>query len=280
MFKNFLIMSLTAIMSGSGCLPFVPVIQQENYNQEEYYCDTNFSGYGTAPVTHNVTVTYDSLTKTYTNIDILLPNYSSAYGTNGCTPTAGNVVTTYYDYYYPNLLPDYDPTYTYNNKIYWQTQNETTNNMQVELYNLMGTNTEAAGTSVAQFKTGMTSYYNSHGYNISYNNVTNSITSANAINWFNQEKPIILFLTSYDFYPITGFNQGENETTMIGYTETAGHAVVACAYFEYTYYTNNEVTRLDRWLYVVFGNGNYGYLTINDTSYIEEAYTFDISART
>ena len=36
MFKNFLIMSLTAIMSGSGCLPFLPLTQKENSNQEKY----------------------------------------------------------------------------------------------------------------------------------------------------------------------------------------------------------------------------------------------------
>ena len=132
MFKNFLIMSLTAIMSGSGCLPFIPVIQDKNCNQEKYYCSTNYNGYGTDPVTHNVTITYDTFTRTYTNIDILVPNYSAVHGINACTPTAGNIITVYYDYYYPNLLADYDPTYTYNNKIYWQAANTITANNQIE----------------------------------------------------------------------------------------------------------------------------------------------------
>lgn len=276
MFKNFLIMSLTAIFSGSGCLPFIPTTPQESNTQ--YYC-SSYSGYGTQVESHQEEFTYDSYTKTYTNIDTLVPKYSSSYGINGCTPTAGCIITAYYDSLYPNILPNYDPYVIYNNKVYWQAQNDTINNMQVELYNLMGTNTESAGTSVAQFKSGMTSYYNSKGYNITYNNVSSSITPTNAINWFTQEKPVILFLTSYDFYPSASFYIYDNNAVILGQRETAGHAVVACAYFEYTFYTDNEISRLDKWLYVSFGNGNYGYLSINNTSYIEEAYTFDISVR-
>ena len=276
MFKNFLIMSLTAIFSGCGCLPFIP---QKQENTTQYYC-SSYSGYGTSVENHVEEFTYDSYTRTNTNIDTLIPNYSSSHGTNGCTPTAGCIVTAYYDSLYSNLLPNYDPYYTYNNRVYWQIQNDTINAMQVELYNLMGTNTESAGTSVAQFKTGMTSYYNTRGYNITYNNVSSSITSTNVINWFTQEKPIILFLTSYDFYPVMNFNITNTGASILGLRETVGHAVVACAYYEYTFYTNNQISRLDKWLYVAFGDGNYGFLSINDTSYIHEAYTFDISVRT
>ena len=277
MFKNFLIMSLTAIFSSCGCLPFIPNTPQEN--KTIYYC-SSYSGYGTSVENHTEEFTYDSYTMTYTNIDTLVPNYFSSYSTNGCTPTAGCIVTAYYDSLYPNLLPNYEPYYVYNNKVYWQSQNDTINNMQIELFNLMGTNTESPGTSVAQFKTGMTSYYNTKGYNISYNNVSSLITPTNAINWFTQEKPIILFLTSFDFYPSGCFYINSTNAHIVGQRETAGHAVVACAYFEYTFYTNNEISRLDKWLYVAFGNGEYGYLSINDTSYIQEAYTFDISVRT
>ena len=276
MFKNFFTMLITAFLGSSGCLPFMPV--KTNLYQDSYYCDT-YSGYGTQAETHEVTITYDSYTMSYTNIDILCPNYSAIYGINACVPTAASIVTTYYDYYYPNILPNYTPTYTYNNKLYWQGQGSTVSDMQEDLYNLMGTNTIQAGTSVSQFKTGMTTYFNNAGYNIAYNNVTSSITSTNVINWFNQEKPIMLFLTSYDYYPNDCFYVYENETNMMGYIKSVGHAVVAFAYFEYTYYNNNVAFQTDKWLYVVFGDSSMGYLKINDTSYIQEAYTFDISER-
>ena len=266
---------MSAIFSLSGMLPFVPTIS--NVSDEQYYCDDTYSGYGTNAEEFYETLTYDSYTSSLTKIDILCPNYHSSYGTNACTPTAGSIVTTYYDYYYPNLLPNYDPTYTYNNKLYWQPQNSTVNAMQQSLYNLMGTNTEAAGTSVAQFKAGMTSYYNTQGYSISYNNVTNSLTSSNVINYFNQEKPIILFLTSYEYFPSSCHNFGSNQMSMLGYRKTVGHAVVAFAYVEYDFYTNNEIFRTDKYLYVVFGDDTIGYLSINDTSYIQEAYTFNVA---
>jgi len=279
MFKNFFTMLITALISSSGCLPFMPIETKENNYQDSYYCDV-YSDYGTAAESHDVTITYDSYTMSYTNIDILCPSYSSSHGINGCTPTAGSIITTYYDYYYPNLLPNYEPTYTYNNKVYWKGQTTTVNDMQEELYNLMGTNTIEPGTSVAQFKTGMTSYFNSAGYNISYNNVSSSITPNNAINWFNQEKPVILFLTSYDYYPASCFYVYDTEANLMGLRKTVGHAVVAYAYFEYTFYNDNVAFQTDKWLYVAFGDSTTGYLKINDTSYIQEAYTFDISERT
>ena len=69
MFKNFLIMSLTAIFSGSGCLPFVPIKPQENNTQ--YYC-SSYSGYGTSVENHIEEFTYDSYTMTNTKIDTLV----------------------------------------------------------------------------------------------------------------------------------------------------------------------------------------------------------------
>ena len=114
MFKNFLIMSLTAMLSGSGCLPFVPEMQPAN---QEHYYSSSYSGYGTSVENHVVEFTYDSYTVSYTNIDTLVPNYYSSYGTNGCTPTAGCIVTCYYDSIYTNLIPNYEPYQIYNNKV-------------------------------------------------------------------------------------------------------------------------------------------------------------------
>lgn len=277
MFKNFFTMLLTAVMGGSGCLPFMPIISKDTPKQESYYCDTSYSGYGTQPESHTETIEYDSYTLTLANVDILCPNYSAVYGTNACAPTAGSVITTYYDYYFPNLLPDYEPTYIYDNTLYWKTQNATVSDMQEELYNLMGTNTIEPGTSVSQFKSGITSYFNTAGYNVSFNNVSSSITTANVTNWFNQEKPIVLFLTSYDYYPAVNFVVNDTQTTMLGLRKNVGHVVVAYAYFEYTYYNDNEAFQTDKWLYVVFGNSSIGFLKMDNTSYIQEAYTFNVS---
>ena len=79
------------------------------------------------------------------------------------------------------------------------------------------------------------------------------LTLNSYLHWFNQEKPIILFLTSYDYYPAMNFNVTDTQTTMLGYTKTVGHAVVACAYVEYTYYLSGSAFQTDKWLYVVFG---------------------------
>lgn len=275
MFKNFFILALSAIMGTGGCLPFAPII--ETKEQEKYYCDVNFSGQGSGEESFDELITFDTYSVSLTTTDILCPCYGSSYGTNGCTPTAGSIMVAYYDYYYPNLLPDYNPTYTYDGNLYWEPQNSTITNMQIDLFNRMGTNTIQPGTSVAQFKTGMTSYFNSQGYSISYNNVSSSITPTNVVNYFNQEKPIILFLTSYEYFPDDSIFMTENSMDMLGYRKTVGHAVVAFGYVEYLFYTDNALTRTDKYLYVIFGDSTMGYLSINSTSYIQEAYTFTIT---
>lgn len=278
MFKIFFIYTLTAIMGSSGCLPFVPAIS--SLAQENYYCDTttysNYAGLGTAE-SHIETITYDSMDYEFIYTDILIPPYGSCYGTNGCAPTAGSIAVTYYDYYYTNLIPNYEPTYVSDGVVTFKQQNTTIAAMQENLYNLMGTNTEAPGTSVAQFKTGMTSYFNTQGYNIGYNNVTNNINETYVKNLFNQEQIILLFLTSYDYYPDDGTDMGETEMSMLGYRKTAGHVVVAFAYVEFMFYNDNTLFRSDKYLYVAFGDSSRGYLPISNTSYIEEAYTLNIT---
>lgn len=273
MVKNFFIYTLTAVFGSTGCLPFVPIVESAS---ELYYSDTSYGSGGSA-VSHTETITYDSFDYNLINVDILVPEYGSAYGTNGCAPTAGSIAVAYYDYYNANLLPNYEPTYSYGDEVYWKTQNSTINTMQTELYNLMGTNTEADGTSVAQFKSGMTSYFNTQGYNISYNNVTSSINTTNVINLFNQEKIILLFLNSYDYYPDIGTTMGDTQMTMLGYQNNAGHVVVAFAYIAFNYYDNNTLFRTDEYLYVAFGDDTRGYISLEDTSYIQEAYTLNIT---
>ena len=278
MFKNFFILALTSVCGSMGVLPFTPMKVQEPIKQEQYY-SSSYSGTGAGDETFTITINYDSIDDSnYTNVDYLCPSYSLIIGSNGCAPTAGSIVTSYYDLTYPNLLPNYEPIITYNNRVYWKTLDDTTGTMQETLYNYMGTNTEATGTSTTQFKNGMTRYYNEKGYNISYNNVVNSLTPANVITYLNQNKPIVLFITSYDYYSELGLNYDDTEMSMVCRRNTAGHTVVVCGYQQFKFYQNGVNFRTDNYAYVCFGDSSSGFLSLDDTSYIQEAYTFNITS--
>lgn len=252
------------------CSTIIPV------NTDSYYCD-DYSGFGTGGVTHTEVINYDSYTMTDVHLDNLFPIYMSSYGTNACASTAGSMLVTYHDITYTNLLPNYNPGSIVNGTYKYRTQNSTINNLMIELYNLMGTNTINPGTSVNQFKSGLSTYYSNHNYNISFTKLSNNLDSNTVTTYLEQEKPLILFLNSYDYYVGFGVTISDTSMTMEGIYKEVGHVVVAYGYRVYNFYEDGNLFRTDRYLIVSFGDGTTGYLSTNDTSYIDEVYVTSVN---
>ena len=211
------------------------------------------------------------------HLDNLFPIYMSSYGTNACASTAGSMLVTYHDITYTNLLPNYNPGSIVNGTYKYRTQNSTINNLMVEMYNLMGTNTINPGTSVNQFKSGLSTYYSNHNYNISFTKLSNNLDSNTVTTYLEQEKPLILFLNSYDYYVGFGVTISDTSMTMDGVYKEVGHVVVAYGYRVYNFYEDGNLFRTDRYLIVSFGDGTTGYLSTNDTSYIDEVYVTSVN---
>lgn len=264
---SFIFAFLTVLMAS-----FIPTEQ----NNDNYYCDS-YSNSGTGGISHTVTINFDSYTMTDVHLDNLFPIYMSSYGTNACASTAGSMLIAYHDVNYTNLLPNYTPGSIKNGIYRFRSQNSTINNLMVEMYNLMGTNTINPGTSVNQFKSGLSSYYSNHNYNISFTKLANSLDTNMVTNYLEQEKPIILFLNSYDYYATSGININDSCMTLIGYQKEVGHVVIAYGYRVYNFYQNGNLFRTDRYLVVSFGDGTTGYLSTNDTSYVDEVYVTSVS---
>lgn len=252
------------------CSTIIPI------NTESYYCD-DYSGFGTGGVSHTEVINYDSYTMTDVHLDNLFPIYMSSYGTNACASTAGSMLVAYHDVNYTNLLPDYTPGSIKNGVYRFRSQNSTINNLMVEMYNLMGTNTVNPGTSVSQFMSGLSSYYTNHNYTISFTKLSNDLDSNTVTNYLEQEKPIILFLNSYDYYDSVGVSISDTTMRMVGYQKDVGHVVVAYGYRVYNFYQNGNLFRTDKYLIVSFGDGSTGYLSTNDTSYVDEVYVTSVS---
>ena len=116
----------------------------------------------------------------------------------------------------------------------------------------MGTNTNGAGTSVSQFKNGMKSYINKHGYSVSFQS-----------------------LMAWGKFT---FSSGDNYE-ILSYEATNGnHAVAGFGCLEVEYTLADNTIRTDKYVHCSLGVGLYlnGYVNINMVK-INDALAITIS---
>lgn len=247
--------------------------QQDNI---KYYCDTYFAESGTTYTEVEETIQFDSYEVSETYLTNGYPNYENVTQLNSCAPMAGTLLLGYYDSTYTDIIEDFQSSYTYNGNFYYRGTTNKVIQVKEYLYELMGTNTINPGTSVSQFKTGLTSYVNEKGYSITYTSCGNTFSISNALTHIQNQKPIALFVSSYTYIPFGCYSIHDDYMTIIQNVSSNGHAMVCFGYREYNYYQNDEVFRTDKYLIVAFGDGTQGLLNINSLSAVDEAYAVNI----
>ncbi len=173
--------------------------------QEIYYCDNGYAGAGTpTEVTETINYTTKQASELIT-LNSSFPAYTMADSstTNGCAPIAGSNLIGYFDRFYEDLIPDCSPGRLFGS--IYRYYGISTNNTQIQalindLYVRMGTNTQGAGTTQAQYKAGLTSYVNSKSLSISFESVmTNGALDVDKINQaLTNGKVISLYLSGYN----------------------------------------------------------------------------------
>lgn len=238
-----------------------------------YYCDTSYFEEGSSTY-QEVIVEYDTYTKTDLLLTRNVPEYSVSTQENNCAPKAAAIVLGYYDVYLTNLIPDYEPGYTYNNTYYYYGSSTQVVSAQEQLYTLMGTNTEAPGTSVNQFLNGFSAYVTQQGYGIQF-------TSCGALNlttvqqYIQLQQPIVVFFNSYRYLAHGIQADTGTQLEFMERTSNSGHAVVCYGYREFTF-TKDNTTWTEKYLWVSFGNGTSGLMDINNLSRVDASYAVNI----
>ncbi|MBO7526727.1 MAG: hypothetical protein J6T74_02370 [Clostridia bacterium] len=237
-----------------------------------FYCDTSYldGGAGDGGTYHSETVTCDYYLKDECYLTLLCPIYTNLSQPNSCAPLAGSIIVGYYDFYCPDLLENYQSFYYYNGYYHFKPQNSQVIAMKEYLYDLMGTNSLNPGTSVSQFQTGLSAYATEQGYSTSYSSC-GTINISNVTTAIGQERPIVLFLSSYDYYEI--ITEGSDYVYFSGFQKSVGHVVVAYGYVKYRFYSNNVNFRTDEYLAVAFGDGTEGLLKICSDTTIDASYS-------
>lgn len=245
---------------------------------EAYYCDSGyyFESDGSVSTTHKNIYTFDSYTQNDTHLERLCPNYTNDTQPNSCAPMAGSILLGYYDYEFSELIPGFQTCIIYNGKYRYTGQRQQVIDAKQTLYTYMGTNTEAPGTSLTQFKNGFTRYVNEKGYNVNYNSCGNTFDINTAKSYIAAGQPVVLFVSGYDYFPEVGMYFGEDRFEFSGRTSTNGHVLVAFGYRQYQFYTNGVLTQTEEFLSVAFGDGSQGFLGLNSSTNIDSAFGIKI----
>lgn len=258
--------------------------QQAFAAEEQRYCDDEvYYGEGES-YNDDQYVYYDSYTIRERNYHISAPTYKGLDldQTNICAPVAGLNVVVYYDYYYPNLVPGFEPgmisggLYTYFPDIGW----EETDAAVWELHDLMKTNQGAPGTADSDFKNGLVDYFENHGYNMSYSGFYSSQTNVNlsALDTaLNQDKVALILCSQYNF--VYSFIDHDTYVEIVKRNSNVGHIMMVYGYQIIDYYKNGSLFQSDTYLYVSsgYGSGIQGYIKMNDHLKINEALIVNVS---
>lgn len=198
---------------------------------------------------------------------------------NGCAAITGANLIQYWDRFCPDLIPNYTPGSELVSHYLYKGESTETDKVMADLYNDMGTNTEASGTSISQFKSGFEKYIKRNGsYILTYSYCISSgkFDYNLAKSYINSGEPIILFLSTFN---IITLNSGDNSND-ISYTFSKyKHTMAAFGYKDITYTLTNGAQRNDKYLAVATGVREFarGYFNISYKTNIDEALAIKIN---
>lgn len=232
---------LSVLCAAFVCLAvhFTPTLARadETYMSEARYGADFQSGHYQGLETR--TINYAYYTEDYYVNPYSVSNYVVSGKANACAVSAGGNILTYYDRLYPELIPNYQSIY-FLGVFNYGSQNAGVNTMFDELYSRMGTDDE--GTTVAGFKSGMTSYVKNKGLSVSFEQVTGNYHNTNVDkikSALKQEKVAAIFMSNYTVTNESFLNLYDTYSEINYNKFTGNHVMVVYGYYDIFYYNSN-----------------------------------------
>lgn len=205
------------------------------------------------------------------------PNYTGVSGINNiCVAIAAGNIIGYWDRFNPNLIADFEPGELWNGMYFYDPAGAEVDDSIRQLAADMGAGN---GTTVAECKSGMTTYCKRAGYSISYGNLMSwgSFNYTAAKKKFAAGEPIMIFsqgFTVYMFMP----SEENNYDSYMGITCRGNHAMAGFGYMEVSYTFSDGSTDSAEYIRVASGQGilKEGYYNIK-THKINDAFSVKIS---
>lgn len=252
---------LTAIICGA-CLCGNAVAAKD-----ATYCDD-----GIMPLSlSSVTIDYESKSEDKFNMVLQHPDYTSSPYVASCACVAGANVIGFYDRYDENLIPNHSAGYNFMGQFIYKMEDDAVFDLVAQLYEDMGT--DATGTTVTEFKNGMTTYCNRKGKSISFSSCmrNNQFDYEIAKSYMKANLPVVLFCSKYN---VANFYTSENSDDIYYLESSANHVMVGFGYKTINYTISSTNTVSYQFIAVASGNDDKpnGYYDINYNTNINDAY--------
>lgn len=223
------------------------------------------------------TVSYVDKTDNEYTLAARFPNIVEVAGYSyACACIAGANIIQYYDRYSANLIAGYTPGMAIGPRYMYSLPGSATDAVVGQLYTDMGTDPSAQGTTVPQFRTGLSTYVTRAGYSVTYTSCMSgtSLSYSAAKNQLDLGRPIALFTFGIEVATLT---EGDGADYLNIYTSSANHAMTAFGYRDITYTLSGSATSTVNYLVVASGLNavGKGYLNAN-TADLYEALAVNI----
>lgn len=258
-----------------------PNAEPTRYCDDDLFAETDGSG----AVSASYQVHYDELVIeeniTYLSAPSLGNNETDL--VNTCAPVTGTNVVCFYDRWYPELIPNYDPGLLFANGNYFYYSDralQPTRTLLRTLHSLMGSATN--GTTSAEFRNGLSSYVQSVGRTLT---IDSFYTSSQTVNLdmlktaIQQNKVGVIMCSTYNFAMAVDNFTDEKLVNVVRVTSNVGHMMMVYGYKTFAYYRDGENFLTETYLYVSSGysSGEDGYVVLENHITIDEAYIMTIS---
>lgn len=283
--KRLVTLFIAAAVVLANAVALVCIPQHCASAQTIYYLDdsNDYSGGGVS-YEDSEYIYRDSYTVNETYRVYQAPSYGNGdtSKTNFCAATAGTNIVGYYDRFYTNLMPNFEPgminggIYCYFPDVGFSAVTTVFNT----LYDMMDINVGGIGTTGTGFKNGLQSYVQGQGYSLSYTSFYANSKNVNLTafgNAINAGKVGVLLCTSYNF--VYAIVHSDGQTFVSKANSTNAHIMMVYGYITINYYNNGSLFRTDTYLQASsgFGSGEQGYIKMDDDLDIEEALIVNIS---
>jgi len=206
-----------------------------------------------------------------------MPDYTNTNTNNSiCGPVSGAIVTGYYAYYYPALVPGWQTYYISSGNVYYHSWS-----VQVDLLidNLTTAMRASSGVTVDNYKKGLSDYFRLvAGVTVYYNRLLQGggggVHWASCVSELNALRPIALFLSYYNLSEVGAVSTGEDKLHSCVYINN--HVMTADGYQTVKYYEMQSgvetLFRTDYYLWVETGWHTWGKVYLGRNFTVNDAY--------
>lgn len=264
MMKKMFAKILTVVIGSAGCLCGNAASAEATYRED-----------GIMPLASSThTVYYEDKTNDEYKMVLRHPEYTFTPYVSSCACVAGANVIGFYDRYDENLIPDHQAGIVFQGQYAYRSEDTPVYAVIRQLYADMGT--DDSGTTVPEFKNGMTTFCNRKGKTITFTSCMKNgkFDYATAQSYMESNLPIVLFCSGFN---VANFNTFEGRDVINYYESTGNHVMVGFGYqiINYTVSSSNETYEFIKVASGTNSKSN-GYFDIHYNTNINDAYAVNI----